>query len=122
MAIYVLGDFYPVRPPQASTTSEDANLAELRRSRASGDLSVSTDSGAVQTECAIDRVPTVLSTTLPERPETIERGSNIPSGSTWAGSCNPSPLLLRRRGYWSPASECSVPNEAQVVGAITLET
>lgn len=43
-------------------------------------LGVLTDSGTVQEECCILKVPTVTIRDVTERPETIECGSNILSG------------------------------------------
>ena len=44
-------------------------------------LAVMSDSGTVQEECAIFRVPNVTIRDVTERPETIECGSNILSGA-----------------------------------------
>jgi len=46
-----------------------------------GALCVLTDSGTVQEECCIFRVPNVTVRDVTERPETIESGSNILTGS-----------------------------------------
>lgn len=42
---------------------------------------VLTDSGTVQEECCIFRIPSVTLSDTKERPETIEAGSNIHSGA-----------------------------------------
>jgi UDP-N-acetylglucosamine 2-epimerase (non-hydrolysing) len=68
-------------------------------------MAVLTDSGTVQEECCILRVPTVTMRDVTERPETIECGSNMLSG------CEPRAILrcleavLDREPRWQPPAE-----------------
>jgi UDP-N-acetylglucosamine 2-epimerase (non-hydrolysing) len=82
-------------------------------------LCVLTDSGTVQEECCIFGVPAVTVRDTTERPETIECGSNILSGT------DPEAIercvrvaLARDRGSWQPPHEYLVPQVSPTVAAI----
>jgi UDP-N-acetylglucosamine 2-epimerase (non-hydrolysing) len=68
-------------------------------------LCVLSDSGTVQEECAIFRIPNVTLRDVTERPETIECGSNILSGASPAAILRSVELVLGRRANWSPPPE-----------------
>jgi UDP-N-acetylglucosamine 2-epimerase (non-hydrolysing) len=76
---------------------------------------VLSDSGTVQEECAIFKIPNVTLRDVTERPETIECGSNILSGA------NPDTILkcvgtvLSQPPDWTPPSEYLAENVSQTV-------
>src|SRR5271157_1143759 len=76
---------------------------------------VLSDSGTVQEECAIFKVPNVTLRDVTERPETIECGSNILTGS------DPDQILLcvktvlSRPANWTPPVEYLAENVSQTV-------
>ena len=77
-------------------------------------LCVLTDSGTVQEECCIFGVPAVTVRDTTERPETIECGSNILSGTDAdaIGRCV-RVAVGRDRGGWQPPREYLVPQVAR---------
>ncbi len=76
---------------------------------------VLSDSGTVQEECAIFKVPNVTLRDVTERPETLECGSNILTGA------NPDLILdcvrtvLLRPPEWVPPAEYLAENVSQIV-------
>ena len=78
------------------------------------------DSGTVQEECAIFGLPNVTLRDVTERPETIECGSNILSGSEpdVIVSCVATVLALSRA--WTPPSEYTVRNVSDTAVRIVL--
>ena len=83
-------------------------------------LAVLTDSGTVQEECAIFKVPNVTLRDVTERPETIECGSNILSGGEPESIVRAVSLALSRPADWDPPAEYLVPNVSQAVSKIVL--
>jgi UDP-N-acetylglucosamine 2-epimerase (non-hydrolysing) len=81
---------------------------------------VLSDSGTVQEECAILRVPNVTLRDTTERPETIECGSNILSGVNDEMIVNATRLVLDRSCDWCPPREYTVPDVSAVVARIVL--
>lgn len=83
---------------------------------------VLSDSGTVQEECAIFRVPVITIRDATERPETIEAGSNIVS------STNPDAIVAAatylkdaaRRNEWAAPPEYMVPNVSSKIVRILL--
>lgn len=81
---------------------------------------VISDSGTVQEEACIFRVPNVTIRDVTERPETIECGSNVLSG------CDPDHLLAMvemvtgRQGGWQPPPEYLAEGVADTVCRIVL--
>jgi UDP-N-acetylglucosamine 2-epimerase (non-hydrolysing) len=77
-------------------------------------LCVLTDSGTVQEECAINRVPNVTLRDVTERPETVECGSNILSGADpdFIQACVGTALESGRD--WNPPPEYLVRNVSDV--------
>lgn len=83
-------------------------------------LAVLTDSGTVQEECAIFRVPNVTIRDVTERPETIECGSNILSGADPDSVLRAVDLAVAQPSDWSPPREYKAENVSQVVSKILL--
>lgn len=81
---------------------------------------VLSDSGTVQEECAIFRVPNVTMRDVTERPETIECGSNILTGADPAQILNCVNTVLSRPASWSPPAEYLVENVSQTVIKILM--
>lgn len=83
-------------------------------------LCVLSDSGTVQEECAIFKVPTVTIRDVTERPETIECGSNLLSGTETETvvECVRSVLLLKRE--WTAPWEYLQDNVSELVLKILL--
>ncbi|MHA1272438.1 MAG: non-hydrolyzing UDP-N-acetylglucosamine 2-epimerase [Promethearchaeota archaeon] len=63
---------------------------------------VLTDSGTVQEECCIFRVPTVTIRDTTERPETVMEGSNIISGLEPNNILSCAKIMLSRKNDWDP--------------------
>ena len=81
-----------------------------------------TDSGTVQEECAIFRVPVITIRDTTERPETIEAGSNIVS-STDPAAITAAVTYLRdatNPNDWSPPPEYMVHNVSAKIVRILL--
>ena len=81
---------------------------------------VLTDSGTVQEECSIFRVPNVTLRDTTERPETIEAGSNILAGTTADEIERAADLVMSSDVRWEPPPEYVVPHVADVVARIVL--
>ena len=81
---------------------------------------VLSDSGTVQEECAIFGIPNVTLRDVTERPETIECGSNVLSGSSADDLIRVLGLALRCPPAWSPPREYVVPNVSNTVAKIVL--
>jgi UDP-N-acetylglucosamine 2-epimerase (non-hydrolysing) len=83
-------------------------------------LCVLSDSGTVQEECCIFRVPNVTIRDVTERPETVECGSNMLSG------CEPETILrcvetvLAQPRDWNPPPEYLEPDVSSKVVKIVL--
>jgi UDP-N-acetylglucosamine 2-epimerase (non-hydrolysing) len=83
-------------------------------------LCVLSDSGTVQEECSIFRVPNVTLRDVTERPETVEAGSNFVVG------CNPASInraiktVMLSPGQWEPPVEYLKKNVSQTVSKIVL--
>jgi len=63
---------------------------------------VLTDSGTVQEECCIFKVPNVTLRDVTERAETIEAGSNILSGALPSSISKAAEMALSMHHEWSP--------------------
>lgn len=81
---------------------------------------VITDSGTVQEECAILKVPNVTIRDVTERPETVECGSNILSGVEPDSVMSALRLALSGPPEWLPPAEYLVPNVSETVCRILL--
>jgi UDP-N-acetylglucosamine 2-epimerase (non-hydrolysing) len=76
---------------------------------------VLTDSGTVQEECAIFGVPNVTIRDVTERPETIEYGCNILSGSDIGTVIHCVKLVLESTGKWNAPPEYLIENVSDTV-------
>lgn len=81
---------------------------------------VLSDSGTVQEECAIFKIPNVTLRDVTERPETIECGSNILSGADPAQVLDCVKTVLSRPADWSPPPEYLVENVSHTVIKILM--
>jgi UDP-N-acetylglucosamine 2-epimerase (non-hydrolysing) len=81
---------------------------------------VLSDSGTVQEECCIFRIPNVTIRDVTERPETVEVGSNILSGSEPESILRCVQAALSRPANWTPPPEYLVANASQTVLKIIL--
>ena len=81
---------------------------------------VFTDSGTVQEECAIFKVPNITLRDVTERPETLECGSNIISGVEPHSIMRSARIALSGGINWDPPSEYTAPNVANAVAKIIL--
>ncbi len=66
---------------------------------------VITDSGTVQEECCILRVPNVTIREVTERPETIESGSNILAGTSADAMLKTVEIATGENQDWDPPAE-----------------
>jgi UDP-N-acetylglucosamine 2-epimerase (non-hydrolysing) len=78
------------------------------------------DSGTVQEECAIFRVPNVTLRDVTERPETIECGSNILAGASVESIDRCVELVTNRKLEWRVPPEYLVDNVSDTVIKILL--
>jgi UDP-N-acetylglucosamine 2-epimerase (non-hydrolysing) len=83
-------------------------------------LCVISDSGTVQEECAIFRVPNVTIRDVTERPETLECGSNVLSGVESEKILNVTQMVLALPHSWEPPAEYLVPDVSLSVAKILL--
>jgi UDP-N-acetylglucosamine 2-epimerase (non-hydrolysing) len=83
-------------------------------------LAVLTDSGTVQEECSIFRVPNVTVRDVTERPETLECGSNIISGAEPEAIVRSAEIAIQQDVKWSPPVEYMAKNVSQVVAKLVL--
>lgn len=81
---------------------------------------VLSDSGTVQEECAIFRVPNVTIRDVTERPETIECGSNILSGARLEDIVRAVEIALALEPDWTPPVEYLNENVSSTVTKIVL--
>ena len=81
---------------------------------------VLTDSGTVQEECSIFRVPNVTVRDVTERPETVECGSNIIGGTKTESIVAAVRLAAASNSNWNPPAEYEVANVSQTVCNIVL--
>lgn len=79
-----------------------------------------TDSGTVQEEACIFRVPNVTLRDVTERPETIEVGSNILAGADPAQILRATQAVLDQENRWVPPPEYTAENVSGTVVRIVL--
>ena len=113
----------PVRRRRRATSrcaSSSPRLLRFRRARARARSASLSDSGTVQEECCLFRVPNVTIRDVTERPETIECGSNMLSG------VDPETVLRCVRPSraappaWTPPPEYLAPDVSSTVVKIVL--
>ena len=78
-------------------------------------LCVISDSGTVQEECAIFNVPTVTIRDVTERPETIECGSNILSGTETKSIVQCVKTVLTLKKDWIPPRDYTRENVSELI-------
>jgi UDP-N-acetylglucosamine 2-epimerase (non-hydrolysing) len=83
-------------------------------------LCVLSDSGTVQEECSILRIPNVTLRDTTERPETIECGSNVLSGAEPDTIVRCVKTVLGRPTEWEAPPEYLVRNVSETVARIVL--
>ena len=81
---------------------------------------VISDSGTVQEECAIFRVPTVTIRDVTERPETLECGSNVLSGADPDAVSEAMRLVLDLPAEWIAPPEYEAPGVSRIVARLVL--
>jgi len=81
---------------------------------------VLTDSGTVQEECCIFRVPNITIRDVTERPETIDCGSNIIAGVHPDSVLKAVEVAINRHCLWNPPSEYLEENVSDKVIKIIL--
>lgn len=81
---------------------------------------VLTDSGTVQEECCIFKVPNVTLRDTTERPETIEVGSNILSGAEPESVLRCVDIMMNQTRQWTPPREYLVKDVSSAVQKIIL--
>ena len=81
---------------------------------------VLTDSGTVQEECCIFKVPNVTLRDVTERPETVEVGSNMLSGAEPDSIVRCVDLAMSRPTNWTPPWEYLVKDVSSTVAKIVL--
>jgi UDP-N-acetylglucosamine 2-epimerase (non-hydrolysing) len=81
---------------------------------------VLSDSGTVQEECCIYRIPNVTIRDVTERPETVEAGSNMLSGADPDDVARCVRTVLAARGSWSVPREYTVESVSTTVAKIVL--
>lgn len=81
---------------------------------------VLTDSGTVQEECCIFKVPNVTLRDVTERPETVEVGSNILSGAEPDSIVRCVDVAMSRPTNWNPPWEYLVEDVSSTVVKIVL--
>ncbi len=83
-------------------------------------LCVLSDSGTVQEECCILKVPSVILRDVTERPETIEAGSSIIAGCKPEAILNSVKTVLSQSFNWNPPSEYLIKNVSAKIAKIIL--
>ena len=81
---------------------------------------VLSDSGTVQEECCILRIPNVTIRDVTERPETIESGSNMLAGAEANDVLRAVHTVLDQKPHWSVPPEYLAENVSQTVVKILL--
>lgn len=83
-------------------------------------MCVLSDSGTVQEECSIFRIPNVTLRDVTERPETVECGSNILSGANQDQILVATRTALETSHRWDPPQEYVTPDVSRTVAKILL--
>src|SRR3954468_1266457 len=81
---------------------------------------VLSDSGTVQEECCIFRVPNVTIRDVTERPETVEAGSNMLSGADPGDVARCVRTVLAGRTSWTVPPEYTVESVSTAVVKVVL--
>ncbi|MDK3155400.1 UDP-N-acetylglucosamine 2-epimerase (non-hydrolyzing) [Kamptonema cortianum] len=78
------------------------------------------DSGTVQEECSLFRVPNVTIRDVTERPETVECGSNILGGANPDDICRAVQACLETGTHWTPPEDYLMDNVSRTVVKLLL--
>ncbi len=126
----VICSFHPRTRAKVEAFGIDVNSAGLRFVEPFGffdfvrlernSFCILSDSGTVQEEACIFRVPNVTIRDVTERPETLECGSNILSGAGVSDILNAVALVTTNPTAWSPPPEYLAENVALTVSRIVL--
>ena len=81
---------------------------------------VITDSGTVQEECCIFKVPNITIRDVTERPETLESGSNMLTGVAPDVVLRALEVVLGEKSEWEPPTEYLAQNVSAKVVKIIL--
>jgi UDP-N-acetylglucosamine 2-epimerase (non-hydrolysing) len=81
---------------------------------------VLSDSGTVQEECSIFGVPNVTLRDVTERPETIECGSNVLTGSSPDEIVRASRIALETSAFWTAPEEYRAADVSRTIAKIVL--
>jgi len=81
---------------------------------------VITDSGTVQEECCIFKIPNITVRDVTERPETLESGSNMLAGVTPGVVLRALEVVLGEKNEWEPPAEYLARNVSAKVVKIIL--
>jgi UDP-N-acetylglucosamine 2-epimerase (non-hydrolysing) len=81
---------------------------------------VLTDSGTVQEECSIFRIPNVTLRDTSERMETVECGSNVLAGSDPAEIARATALVCTLAPQWDPPAEYQVKHVSDTIARVVL--
>jgi len=81
---------------------------------------VLSDSGTVQEECCIFKVPNITLRDVTERPETIECGSNILSGVELDNILKCAETVLKQKADWIPPYEYLVGNVSGTIAKLLV--
>ncbi len=81
---------------------------------------VITDSGTVQEECCIFKVPNITIRDVTERPETLECGSNMLTGVSPEYIMKALEVVLNEKSTWEPPTEYLAENVSSTVVKILL--
>lgn len=111
---------FDIDPPQDKFTILDPlgffDFVNLQQNA----FAVLSDSGTVQEECSIFGIPNVTLRDVTERPETIECGSNIISGSEPQSIERCVGLAIAEKPAWRAPAEYTVAHVSQIVSKIVL--
>ena len=99
--------------------SEPVGLFDFVKMEKTARVTIS-DSGTVQEECCIFKVPSITIRRTTERQETIECGSNILVGTDTDTIIDAFNAILKRKSTWNPPEDYLVPNVSDTVINILL--
>jgi len=105
--------------PDNVILSEPFGLFDFVKMEKTARVTIS-DSGTVQEECCIYKVPSITIRRTTERQETIECGSNILTGTKTENIINAFKAILRRESTWEPPEDYLVGNVSDTVINILL--
>ena len=99
--------------------SEPFGLFDFVKMEKNAKVTIS-DSGTVQEECCIFKVPSITIRRTTERQETIECGSNILTDTDTDAIIDAFNVILKRKSTWTPPEDYLVPNVSDTIINILL--